>query len=227
MHYPGGKGKTFHHIVNLIPPHKVYLEPFLGHASVLKAKKRAKVEFGVELDERLLSQLSNLKNSGVRLIHGDGIRFLENYPFEGDEVVYCDPPYYPTTRKRKRVYRHDLSHDDHVRLLKIITRLNAQVIISGYDNEIYRQYLNNWHIYTFPYKAHDGLRTEYLWYNFSNPSKLHDYRYLGSNFQERQTIRRRLERMKRRLSNLTDQERAFLLEWLTILEDRHADQDPL
>ena len=94
MHYPGGKAKTFHHVVNLIPPHKVYIEPFLGLGSVMKAKKRAEIEFGVDLDERAL-EMSNLKDIGVRLIHDDGISFLENFPFEGHEVVYCDPPYYP------------------------------------------------------------------------------------------------------------------------------------
>lgn len=213
MHYPGGKAKTFHHVINLIPPHEVYIEPFLGLGSVMRAKKRATVEYGVDLDARALS-LSDLKKDGIRLFCEDGISFLDNYPFEGHEVVYCDPPYYPKTRKRKRVYRYDLSHDDHVRLLNSLTQLNAQIIISGYDNEIYRQYLRDWHVYTYLCKAHDGLRKEYLWHNFPSPRQLHDYRYLGSNFRERQTIKRRLERIKRRLGELSEQERSFLLEWL-------------
>lgn len=222
MHYPGGKAKTFHHVINLIPPHRIYIEPFLGLGSVMKAKKRAKVEIGVDMDKRAL-EMSDLSNMGVRLISGDGISFLENFPFEGDEVVYCDPPYYPNTRKRDRVYRFDLGHQDHIRFLDLITQLNTQVIISGYDNDIYRQYLSDWHLYTYSSKAHDGLREECLWYNFPSPCQLHDYRYLGSNFRERQTIRRRLERMKRRLDQLTAQERSMLLEWLNIRENPNAD----
>ena len=181
----------------------------------MRAKRRAELEFGVDLDERLLPKLSDLRDAGIQIIHDDGIRFLEDFPFEGHEVVYCDPPYYPTARKRKRVYRHDLDHDDHIRLLAIITRLNAKVIISGYDNEIYRQYLNDWHVRTYSCCAHDGIRKEFLWHNFSAPSQLHDYRYLGSNFRERQNIRRRIERIQRRLGRLSNQECFFLQEWLT------------
>lgn len=213
MHYPGGKAKTFQHVVNLIPPHRTYIEPFLGLGSVMKAKKRAETEFGIDLDRQAL-EMSDLRQMGVRLVHGDGISFLENYSFEGHEVVYCDPPYFPTTRKRKRVYRFDLKQTDHTRFLEVVRKLNARIIISGYDNDIYRHHLKDWHVYTFSSKAHDGLREECLWYNFPNPCQLHDYRYLGSNFRERQTIRRRLERMKRRLDELTDQERSLLLEWL-------------
>ena len=222
MYYPGGKAKSFHHVINQIPPHKVYIEPFLGLGSVMKAKKRAKIEFGVDLDKRAL-KLSNLENIGVQLIHGDGINFLKNYPFEGHEVVYCDPPYHPKARKRDRVYKHDFDQNDHINFLDLVTQLHTRIIISGYDSDIYRQYLNNWQVYTYICKAHDGPRKEFLWYNFPNPRHLHDYRYLGSNFRERQTIRRRLERMKRRLENLTAQERSFLLEWLTIRENHYAD----
>jgi len=222
MHYPGGKAKTFHHVVNLIPPHSVYIEPFLGLGSVMKAKKRAEAEFGVDLDKHVL-EMSDLKDRGVQLIHEDGISFLESFPFKGHEVVYCDPPYYPKARKRERVYKYDLGEHDHIRFLNLVTQLNARIIISGYDNDIYRRHLNDWHVYTYSCKAHDGLREECLWYNFPSPCQLHDYRYLGSNFRERQTIRRRLERMKRRLGELSDQERSLLVEWLTIRENPSAD----
>ena len=222
MHYPGGKAKTFHHVVNLIPPHRVYIEPFLGLGSVMKAKKRAETEFGIDLDKRAL-EMSNLKDSGVHLVQDDGIGFLHNFPFEGHEVVYCDPPYYPEMRKRDRVYKYDLCHHDHIRLLDLVTQLNARIIVSGYDNDIYRQYLKDWRIYTYSSKAHDGLREEFLWYNFPSTSELHDYRYLGSNFRERQTIQRRLKRIKHRLGKLTAQERSLLLEWLTTRENPSAD----
>ena len=214
MYYPGGKAKTFHHVVNLMPPHRVYIEPFLGLGSVMKAKRRSEIEFGIDLDYRAL-ELSNLINTGIHLVQGDGIGFLEKYPFEGDEVVYCDPPYYPEVRKRSRVYRFDFDHFEHVRFLELVSGLNARIIISGYEHKIYNQYLKSWNVRTFKAKAHDGIREERLWFNFTLPTKLHDYRYLGSNFRERQAIQRRISRIKNRLSNLTAQERSFLQEWLT------------
>lgn len=41
--------------------------------------------------------------------------------------------------------------------------------------------------------------------------KLHDYRYLGETFRERQQIRRRIERLKTRIENLPPLERNALL----------------
>lgn len=40
MSYPGGKGGAgvVQRIINLMPPHRVYLEPFLGGAAVMRAR---------------------------------------------------------------------------------------------------------------------------------------------------------------------------------------------
>lgn len=188
----------------------------------MRAKERAGIEIGLDIDSNVLGR-SDLIRKGINLIHDDGISYLEKYPFEGHEVVYCDPPYLPITRKRASVYRHDLSENDHLRFLDVISKLNAKILISGYDNQIYREYLKGWNVYSFSSKAHDGIRQEYLWYNYDVPSKLHDYRYLGSNFRERQTIRRRLQRIQSRLSSLSTHERSFILQWLQNMECTYAD----
>ncbi len=222
MNYPGGKAKTFQHIINHIPPHNTYIEPFLGLGSVMKAKMRAKTEYGVDLDNRAL-KLSGLSQLGIQLLNDDGISFLEKYPFQGQEVVYCDPPYLPCTRKQKRVYKYDLNEKDHIRFLNVVIKLKTRIIISGYDNNLYQEYLQGWNKYHYSAKAHDGSREECIWYNFHKPKKLHDYRYLGTNFRERQTIRRRLDRMKNRIEEMTAQERSFLLNWLQVRENSNAD----
>ena len=214
MYYAGGKAKTFHHVINLIPPHDVYIEPFLGLGSVMRAKLPCRVEIGIDLDSRILHR-SDLSARPASLIHGDGIEFLEQYGFEGHEVVYCDPPYLPVTRKRSRVYRYDASEADHRRFLELLVTIDANVLISGYDNVLYRDFLQSWNTYRFQAKSHNGLRDETIWYNFSRPKKLHDYRYLGQNYRERQTIRRRLERLKSRIRNLSDQELEHVYEWIS------------
>lgn len=52
--YYGGKQQLAHRIVQLMPPHKVYLEPFAGGAAVLFAKPRAQRETLNDLDGRLM-----------------------------------------------------------------------------------------------------------------------------------------------------------------------------
>lgn len=53
MNYPGGKnGKgVYQTIINLMPPHEVYIEPFLGSGAILRKKRPAPVNIGMDLDE--------------------------------------------------------------------------------------------------------------------------------------------------------------------------------
>ena len=213
MGYPGGKSKTFHQIVNLLPPHEIYIEPFLGSAAVLRAKRPAKRDIGIEIEPAVCAKLA-IQYPAMELVHGDGISFLKNFPFAGNEVIYCDPPYLPCTRSKNRLYKYDLTEEHHVELLQVICQVNAKVMISGYENDLYNDVLSSWSTHQFLSKTHHGVREEFLWFNYDRPTELHDYRYLGSNFRERQTIQRRIHRMKNRLCAITPQERALMAEWL-------------
>lgn len=57
-----------------------------------------------------------------------------------DTCFYCDPPYLPSTRKSGR-YAHELTYSQHKMLLERILRLQGSVLISGYDNKLYRETL--------------------------------------------------------------------------------------
>lgn len=46
----GGKGNLYQHIINLQPPHTVYIEPFLGGGSVMLHKRPAVVNVGIDMD---------------------------------------------------------------------------------------------------------------------------------------------------------------------------------
>lgn len=221
MHYPGGKAKSFHQILNLIPPHDIYIEPYLGMGSVLRHKKKSAVEIGIDLDKRVLDA-SDFRERGVKLIRTDAIEFLRNYEFEGHEVVYCDPPYLPATRKRKKIYRHEADQTHHEQLLDALRIASARVLISGYESELYFGALRDWNVHRFTAKTHTGTREECVWYNFDVPTVLHDYRYLGRDFRERQVIRRRIERLKKRISTLPPLEQECIKEWLVNQERSYA-----
>ena len=150
----------------------------------------------------------------MELVHGDGISFLKDFPFTGNEVIYCDPPYLPCTRSKNRLYKYDLTEEHHFELLQVIRQVNANVMISGYESDLYNNALSSWNTHQFFAKTHHGVREEILWYNYERPSELHDYRYLGGNFRERQTIQRRTRRMKNRLRAITPQERSLIASWL-------------
>ena len=44
MNYPGGKGGVYQRLINLMPPHDVYIETHLGGEAIIRNKKPAKIE---------------------------------------------------------------------------------------------------------------------------------------------------------------------------------------
>jgi DNA adenine methylase len=210
MRYPGGKGKCYHHIINILPPHRAYIETHLGGGSVLRQKKPAAVNIGVDRDPAVIRWWRDFFPTLATYVEGDAVDFLAEQRFFGDELVYCDPPYLPSTRRRNPVYRYDYSESDHVRLLDTLRALPCPVVISGYPSELYDVYLRDWSTTTFTARTHRGIREEKLWFNFGVPGWLHDGRHLGKDFRERQTIKRRLERLRKRITALSLQEQCSL-----------------
>src|SRR5579871_155331 len=214
MRYPGGKGKTYQQIINLLPPHNTYIETHLGGGAVLRHKKPASKSVAIDRDPTVIEQWRNGFPALASYIQADALEFLSSNHFRGDEVVYCDPPYLPSTRRRTRVYRYDYDSNDHERLLKVLRGLPCRIVISGYPSHLYDVRLHDWNAYTFPAKSHCGMRLEKLWFNFDPPKQLHDSRYLGNDFRQRQTYRRRMDRLRRRIVSLSSPEQHFLWEWL-------------
>lgn len=54
-------------------------------------------------------------------------------------------------------------------------------------------------------------RTEYLWMNYSEPTALHDYRYLGNDYRERENIKRKQKRWRARWQSMNRLERQAIL----------------
>lgn len=214
MHYPGGKGKTFQHIINAMPPHRVYIETHLGGGAVMRHKLPAARNIGIDADPKALTAWPVQQTPHVELIHGRAEEFLTQYKFRGDELVYSDPPYHPQTRKQARVYHKDYSVADHERLISILRTLPCMVIVSGYENGLYNSALDGWRTHTFRAKTHTDVREETLWLNFDPPQTLHDTRYLGHNFRERQTTKRRMQRLQEKVIRMDPLERAAFSQWL-------------
>jgi DNA adenine methylase len=93
--------------------------------------------------------------------------------FDGPGVLhYLDPPYVPTTRTVTRgVYDHEMSLDDHSRLIETITQCRGMVVVSGYANPLYDRALSGWERIEFEMPNHAGQtrskqrRVEVLWLN--------------------------------------------------------------
>lgn len=214
MRYPGGKGKCYQRLINLMPAHQTYIESHLGGGAVMRNKKAASRSIGLDLDAKVIELWSNQQAGLCELYQVDAVTFLNDYDFNGDELVYVDPPYLPETRRRSKVYRCDYDKDDHDRLLQCLVALPCKVMISGYDSELYNRRLLGWRKLSFPAKTHVDMREEVVWMNYESTTRLHDSRYLGNTFRDRQTIQRRQARLRTRIESMNVQERHELLQWM-------------
>lgn len=216
--YYGGKQQLAQRIVGLMPPHKVYFEPFAGGAAVLFGKPRAQRETLNDVDRRVMrfwralrdrpdelaraialtpysrSEWEDCKASpdpdddveaarrflvwvdqsfsregtgwsppsilfdrrgrwqagvwenlpdklvaaaqrlaGVALENGDALALIPRYD-QPDAVIYCDPPYAPSTRlEPAKGYRHDVDEAFWPQLVEVLARVeHASVLLSGY-----------------------------------------------------------------------------------------------
>ena len=211
VNYPGGKGKCFHHLINLMPPHRVYIESHLGGGACMRNKRPADVNIGIDLDERVIDRWRAEHEGLCHLVTADAATFLASHPFTGDELVYADPPYVASTRRRPAVYRCEYAIDDHINLLDVLSRLPCMVLVSGYYNELYAKTLAGWRHVSFRAMTHRGSRLESVWANFPEPYQLHDTRFLGDNFRERQSSQRRHRRLLDKLERMSGPERQHVI----------------
>ena len=233
--YPGGKNTSYRKIINLIPPHKTYIEAFTGSGAVGRYKLPAEENIFIELNEAVLCETQRIILEGTAS-NGDGAaspdsamlpgeyRFYNRsffeiaqlYQFRGGEFIYADPPYLMHTRKQKRpLYEFEMDdreHEDLLRLLIQLSRMGCKIMLSGYWSEMYADYLGDWHTCSFMSQTRGGsMAEEWLWMNYPEPKRLHDYRYLGDDFRERERIKRKRQRWAKKLAGLDVLEQRAIL----------------
>lgn len=253
LKYPGGKWNIARQLVELIPPHHSYVEPYFGSGAVLFTKAPSAIETVNDLDGEVVNLFRCIQQDSERLARlvmttpfsrevydrqfepdnsyagryqraaGFLVKRWQGYGFRTNgykvgwrndvvgrersyalwnwyrlpdwiievaerlrkvqiecrsalEVIqrfdypnvfmYIDPPYLLGTRRAKQ-YRHEMTDADHEELLKIILQSKARIMISGYESEMYNEYLQRWHKEYFASCAEQGKpRQEVVWMNY-------------------------------------------------------------
>ena len=90
--------------------------------------------------------LNRLKDAQID--NQDAVKVMYNFD-SAETVFYCDPPYLQATRKTKNDYAHEMTDEQHLIFLQACKAAQGAVVISGYDNELYRSELEGWELRTF------------------------------------------------------------------------------
>ena len=207
LEYPGGKGLVFRHIINQQPPHVGYIEAFAGGLAVGRNKRAARTNILIEKDaDAILALLDSNELSGKwDIYHGDALPYLRSGKLRmgRDWLAYLDPPYLMDVRSSQQpYYTHEFATEqEHIDLISLARLLPCLVQLSGYRCHLYDQLLPDWRRIDYQTTNRAGnVVTESLWMNYPEPQRLHDYRWLGDNYREREDIKRQQQRWKRKLS---------------------------
>jgi DNA adenine methylase len=226
MRYPGGKnhGSSYPRIINQIPPHELYIEPFAGSAAIRRLMRPSQKSILIDMDREALGRLAGWVPAGTDLLFENALNWLERDPLSValprmPTVIYCDPPYVASACASPLRYEHVLTNEDHRRLIRRLKQLKCFVLLSGYWSGLYGNLLSDWRMIHWPQITRGGtIAEECLWMNFPEPVELHDYRHLGLNFRERQDVKRQQQRWRRKLAGMTLLKRHALLSVLADLQ---------
>ncbi|MEY5060927.1 MAG: hypothetical protein RIS45_848 [Planctomycetota bacterium] len=101
VRYLGGKWRIAPWIIEKLPDHRVYVEPFGGAGSVLFRKKRSEVEIYNDLDDEIVNVLATLRIAPDELLRACR---LTPYSRREWERAYL-PAFEPIERARRAIFR--------------------------------------------------------------------------------------------------------------------------
>ena len=106
-----------------------------------------------------------LKNAQIENL--PALELISRYD-TSDVFMYIDPPYLHSTRKNY-LYKYEMEDGEHEELLKTLVNHPGKILISGYDNDMYNDYLRGWRKANRNTLAENGLkRVETLWMNYQD-----------------------------------------------------------
>lgn len=154
-------------------------------------------------------------------IHADYKYALCNWPFTHRHFVYIDAPYLQDVRASQRpLYNHEFNTEEqHCELLQIALKLPCMVMISHYAHPLYTNTLSTWNTASYTTYTRSGRAVrEYLWMNYDQPTHLHDYSFIGNDYRQRETIKKKQDRWVENWAELPHLERRAILRRLAELE---------
>lgn len=214
--YPGSKAASgvAERIIRQRPPHRTFIEPFAGYAAVWRRKRPADHSILIDADpntcETLRSYTANSAGLGrAEIICEDALVVMGQHPAtrRADTLLFADPPYLRSVRTRLLYDVEFADPESHTLLLDLLLGLRCMVMISHYPCPLYRKKLRKWRSIEIPAMTRGGKRIEQVWCNFDEPDVLHDPRFAGGDYRQRENIAKKKRRWKAKFEAMEPRER--------------------
>lgn len=213
--YNGGKhgNGTYQQIINHIPQCKIFVDGFVGNGGILFNLKLPPLTIINDIDPSVIDRYNCYRSPSVIIENLDYTAVIDKYDNKTrDTFFYFDPPYLFETRStQQKYYKFDFTDSDHFKFLSMVNTVKSNCMISHYPCKLYNDALKDWYTHDFKSMTRGGLRTERIYMNYPTPSVLQDFRYLGTDFTDRQRIKRKIERQLKKLESLPELERIGII----------------
>ena len=115
----------------------------------------------------MIDKLPEVHNrlSSVIIEHKDIMDLLNKYDKE-TTFMYLDPPYVKSTRLSNQTYEEEMTDEQHKKLCERLLTFKGKVLLSGYDNEIYKILDAKFTKITFQSPNSGSSAIECLWKNY-------------------------------------------------------------
>jgi len=127
--------------------------------------------------ERALYRLPQFhaRLTNVQVDCRDALQVIRTYDTR-ETFFYCDPPYVLSTRSGGKAYAHEMTDQQHARLVNVLLRIKGKVMLSGFESPIYKpleaagwltkQYTRVRAAPNARRRGPRGTQTETLWLNY-------------------------------------------------------------
>ena len=115
----------------------------------------------------MIDKLPEIHNrlSSVIIEHKDIMDLLDKYDKE-TTFMYLDPPYVKETRLSNQTYEVEMSNEEHIKMCERLLLFKGKVLLSGYDNELYRILDRKFNKLSFKSPNANSSAIECLWKNY-------------------------------------------------------------
>ena len=216
--YFGGKSGngTYQIIINEIPKCDVFIDAMVGGGGIVSHLSIPDLTVINDIDAGIIGSYDCMRSPTFNIESLHVLDLIDKYDNEARKTVfYFDPPYLKTSRKSQLdIYNFEWEESDHVDFLAAAVTVKSSCMISHYPCQLYDVALKDWRKITFQSNTRHGLATEALYMNYPPPVLLQDYRYIGTNFIDRQRIKRKAQRWAANFARLPLHEQQLIMSML-------------